>query len=83
MIHRYHRNAPEERQKGRKAAAFILLLAAIAGAAAGCGFVLQMPPQARSVSAAVYGQDSRSVTSDVYTPGSVQDSSTWRSRYGG
>lgn len=54
-------------RKRLKLAAAAALLAAATAAMAGCG---ERAPQARNVSADVYGHDSRSVTSDVYTPNS-------------
>ena len=78
MFHRFHRTATGDRPKRLKAAAVVLLLAAVAGG----GFALHGSPPARNVWADVYGQDSRSVSSDVYTPGSAKDSSAWRTWYG-
>ncbi|CAM3724311.1 hypothetical protein COLU111180_05145 [Cohnella lubricantis] len=56
-----------------KAIAVTALLAVAATAVTGCG-AQPRAPQARHVSASVYGHDSRSVTSDVY---SLQQRHNW------
>lgn len=56
--------------KQLKLVAAAAVLAVLPAAVSGCGIKPHEPPHVRSVSVSVYGQGSRSVTSDVYATNS-------------